>query len=132
MAFAKRVNDGVSLLENDVVATEYSKISTSSGEESLNLSGALDILWQIKDKDKSQHTIVQVDSEPFMVEFFEKVQKIKQDMATIRNNIGDISGLHGKILTEVSQQKTKGASTRIEISFSAQANYAAVALKTFT
>jgi hypothetical protein len=29
-------------------------------------------------------------------------------MSTIRNNISDISTLHGKILTEVSQQKTKG------------------------
>jgi hypothetical protein len=62
-------NDGVSLLKNDVVAKE----SATSGDEPLNLSGALDILWQIKDKNQSQHTIVQMDIEPFMVEFFEKV-----------------------------------------------------------
>ena len=67
---ARKVNDGVSLLENDVVAKESSKVS--SGEESLNLSGALDILWQIKDKDKSQHSILQIDTEPFMIDFFEK------------------------------------------------------------
>ena len=62
-------NDGVSLLKDDIVAKE----SASSGDEPLNLSGALDILWQIKDKSTSQHTFVQMDVEPFMVEFFEKV-----------------------------------------------------------
>jgi hypothetical protein len=62
-------NDGVSLLDNDVVA----KVSATAGDEPLNLSGALDILWQIKDRNKGQHTIVQMDIEPFMVEFFEKV-----------------------------------------------------------
>jgi hypothetical protein len=40
---------------------------------------------------------------------FNQVQQVKQDMGTIRTNIIEITALHGKIITEVSQQKTKGA-----------------------
>ncbi len=62
-------NDVVSLLDNDVTAI----VSSSYVDVPLNFSGAIDILWQIKDKNKSQHTIVHMDIEPFMVGFFEKV-----------------------------------------------------------
>ncbi len=61
-------NDGASLLSDDGV-----KVSASTGEEPLNLSGALDILWQIKDKDM-HHVVIQVESEPFLTDFFDKVR----------------------------------------------------------
>jgi hypothetical protein len=62
--------DGVSLLQNDVMA----KISgASAGEDTLNFSGAIDILGQIRNREKNQHITLHIDAEPFMVEFFEKV-----------------------------------------------------------
>mmetsp|Transcript_6589 Transcript_6589/g.20742 ORF Transcript_6589/g.20742 Transcript_6589/m.20742 type:complete len:328 (-) Transcript_6589:37-1020(-) len=104
-------NDGISLLDNDEVA-KTSAITT--GEETLNLSGALDILLQIRDHDQGSQAIVQVESEPFMTDFFEKVQRVKQDLGGIRNNINEISSIHGKILTEVSQQRAKEHAERLD------------------
>jgi hypothetical protein len=101
---AKKANDGVSLLDHDVVANESTKIS--SGEESLNLSGALDILWQIKDRDKSQHSIIQIDTEPFMIDFFEKVPRFADFIDQIFHglNIVSIAGPKNKARNVINPQ----------------------------
>ena len=65
-----------SLLANDSVASE--SMNSMSADDNPNLSGSIDILWQLIDgiKQNSDHVVVEVNNEQtpaLMEEFFEKV-----------------------------------------------------------
>ncbi|KAJ1477134.1 t-SNARE [Baffinella frigidus] len=87
--------------------------------ESVDLSGAIDILWQLKDAAavRNQDVVVTIKPEgndEFMNAFFAKVKSVKDEMGDIRKNINQIKELHSKIITEVSQQKSKEHTEKLD------------------
>mmetsp|Transcript_1523 Transcript_1523/g.3153 ORF Transcript_1523/g.3153 Transcript_1523/m.3153 type:complete len:331 (+) Transcript_1523:209-1201(+) len=104
-----------SLLANDEVAKSSHDMEM---QERRDLSGAIDILWQLKQgAPKPDHVAIQVDKEEaqeFMTDFFDKVKGVKDDMSAIRSNINKIKELHAKIVTEVSQTKSKEHSAALD------------------
>mmetsp|Transcript_79543 Transcript_79543/g.116604 ORF Transcript_79543/g.116604 Transcript_79543/m.116604 type:complete len:345 (-) Transcript_79543:132-1166(-) len=101
------------LLVNDSVAQAASNGAPATH---LELSGAIDILWQLKDPRNTDEHIVEIqeESRQFMAEFFERVRQCKDTMVPIRKNINLIKELHTKIITEVSQTKSKEYSNKLD------------------
>jgi t-SNARE complex subunit (syntaxin) len=102
------------LLDNDAIA--HAAASSGGPSVHLELSGAVDILWQLKDpRSKDEHVIEMAEeSREFMVEFFERVRQCKDNMSPIRQNISTIKEIQGKIITEVSQTKSKEFSNKYD------------------
>lgn len=112
---SRKATDGDGLLANDAVAAVASK--EYELKEFKDLSGAIDILWQLKQgAPKPDHTVVIVreESGDFMVDFFDQVKGVKDDMSAIRANINQIKEYHAKIVTEVSQTKSKEHSAKLD------------------
>ena len=82
----------------------------------LELSGAIDILWQLKDPRGSDevHLDIHEESKRFMSDFFDRVRACKDSMLPIRESINTIKQLHAKIITEVSQTKSKEYSKKLD------------------
>lgn len=87
----------------------------------LELSGAIDILWQLKDPRGSDevHLDIHDESKQFMSDFFDRVRACKDSMLPIRESINTIKQLHAKIITEVSQTKSKEYSKKLDALLSA-------------
>ena len=102
------------LLDNDAIA--HAAASSGGPSVHLELSGAVDILWQLKDPRSKDEHVIEIDEESreFMVEFFERVRQCKDSMSPIRENISTIKEIQSKIITEVSQTKSKEFSNKYD------------------
>ena len=104
------------LLEHDSVAQEARSGALTVPAAHLELSGAIDILWQLKDPRGSDevHLDIHEESKRFMSDFFDRVRACKDSMLPIRESINTIKQLHAKIITEVSQTKSKEYSKKLD------------------
>mmetsp|Transcript_29930 Transcript_29930/g.73652 ORF Transcript_29930/g.73652 Transcript_29930/m.73652 type:complete len:342 (-) Transcript_29930:34-1059(-) len=116
--------EGVALLERDSVQ------EAADNYEALNLSGSIDILWQLRgmaiNTAQAPDTVVDVKPEDggpeeedpangtFMAEFFEDVKGVKAEMGMIRTKIKEVKELQAKIITEVSVHKSKEYTEKLD------------------
>jgi len=107
--------DGVELLTHDELQRQADE---RDDYQALNLSGAIDILHQLKSPGASapaeaQDVVVEVEPEEepapsvFMADFFDEVKGVKSKMGTMRKTMVDVKELQSKIIQEVSKQKSK-------------------------
>uniref|UniRef100_A0A7S1EC66 t-SNARE coiled-coil homology domain-containing protein n=2 Tax=Hemiselmis andersenii TaxID=464988 RepID=A0A7S1EC66_HEMAN len=114
MAPAGKHDDGVELLRMDEVQRQADQ--GSDLPPALNLSGAIDILSQLKSgapalaADAADVVVEVVENEApsvFMADFFAQVKGVKAELGEIRGMMKEVKDLQAKIITEVSKQKSK-------------------------